>query len=110
MSTTTALVCADCRKPVERTFDDDFQHVTLADGVACTVYPVRPVRAESGEADGGTSWNRLREAVRSERDTRREIAGQRIEEGRESQAERLTKYADGLDWVLATMERMEAGQ
>ena len=52
MSTTTTLVCADCRKPVERTFDDDFQHVTLADGLACTVYPVRPVRVPGCEADG----------------------------------------------------------
>jgi hypothetical protein len=42
---TTTLVCADCGKPVERTFDDDFQHVTRADGLACTVSPVRPVRA-----------------------------------------------------------------
>jgi hypothetical protein len=34
------LMCAACGKPVERTFDDDWQHVVTADGVACTVYPI----------------------------------------------------------------------
>ncbi len=43
-------VCAGCGKPVERTFDDDFQHATVDDGLACTAWPVRPARAET-EAD-----------------------------------------------------------
>ena len=47
MTTATILVCADCGKPAERTFDDDFQHTTLADGVACTVWPVVPVMTET---------------------------------------------------------------
>lgn len=42
----TVLVCASCGKPVERTFDDDWQHTTLDDGLACTTWPVRPVRTE----------------------------------------------------------------
>lgn len=40
------LVCAAGRKPVERCFDDDYQHATRDDGLACTVYPVLPVRTE----------------------------------------------------------------
>jgi hypothetical protein len=45
-----ALVCASCAAPVERTFDDDFQHESVPDGLACTAWPVRPARAEA-EAD-----------------------------------------------------------
>jgi hypothetical protein len=44
------LVCASCRRPVERTLDDDFQHESVPDGLACTAWPVRPARAEA-EAD-----------------------------------------------------------
>jgi hypothetical protein len=44
------LVCASCRRPVERTLDDDWQHVTVDDGLACAAWPVRPARAEA-EAD-----------------------------------------------------------
>jgi len=39
------LVCASCGKPVERCFDDDFQHESLDDGLACTAWPVRPAAA-----------------------------------------------------------------
>jgi hypothetical protein len=46
--TTTALVCASCAKAVERTADDDFQHATTADGLACTAWPVVPVRVAAG--------------------------------------------------------------
>lgn len=52
MTATTTLVCASCGKPVERTFDDDFQHGTTADGVACTAWPVVPVRVPGCEVDG----------------------------------------------------------
>jgi hypothetical protein len=44
-TTPAALVCASCRRPVERTFDDDFQHESVDDGLACTAWPVRPARA-----------------------------------------------------------------
>jgi hypothetical protein len=36
-------VCTSCGKPVERTFDDDWQHAVTADGVACTAWPVKAV-------------------------------------------------------------------
>lgn len=40
-----ALVCESCGKPVERTFDDEYQHTTTQAGVSCTVYPVVAVLA-----------------------------------------------------------------
>jgi hypothetical protein len=51
---TTVLVCVSCAKPVERTFDDDWQHVTTVDGVACTAWPVTAARVPGCEVDGDT--------------------------------------------------------
>lgn len=43
------LVCASCRKPVERCFDGDYQHTTTEADLACTSWPVVPVQTEAGQ-------------------------------------------------------------
>jgi hypothetical protein len=42
---TPALVCAACGKPVEATFDDEWQHTTTDDALACREWPVLPARS-----------------------------------------------------------------
>lgn len=49
------------------------------------------------------TWNQLREKVTYQRDVKRDQAD------REGNA-RLHGAAEALDWILATMDRMEAGQ
>jgi hypothetical protein len=45
---TTTPTCDSCRKPVERTSDDDFQHASTDDGLACTAWPVLAARTGDG--------------------------------------------------------------
>jgi hypothetical protein len=42
-----ALVCAACGKPVEATFDDEWQHETTEADLACREYPIIPARPAS---------------------------------------------------------------
>jgi hypothetical protein len=42
---TPALVCAACGKPVEATFDDEWQHAATDDALACREWPVLPARS-----------------------------------------------------------------
>lgn len=41
------MVCASCSEPVERTFDDEWQHAATDAGLACTAWPVSAVMEQA---------------------------------------------------------------
>ena len=53
-------------------------------------------------------WNRLRAEIAEERAAQDEIAAEHDEYGREGQAVSCYGRVKALDWLLATMDRMEA--
>ena len=61
-------------------------------------------RADAAEA----RWAALRKEIESYRDTHRRRAGDLTDEGKDPAM--ATALARELDWVLAAMDRMEAGQ
>lgn len=63
-------------------------------------------RADAAEA----RWTALREEIRQERAAQDEIAAEHAEWGRDGQSVSCYGRVKALDWVLATMDRMEAGQ
>ena len=52
----------------------------------------------------------LREIVKMERDAQDGLAAEHAEYGRDARSERCYAEVRTLDWVLATMDRMEAGK
>lgn len=55
-------------------------------------------------------WNRLREEIQRERAAQDEIAADHGELGHRDQEERAFGRVEAYDELLATMDRMEAGQ
>ena len=53
-------------------------------------------------------WNLLREVIKMERDAQDGLAAEHAEYGRDARSEQCYAEVKTLDWVLATMDRMEA--
>ena len=61
-------------------------------------------------AEAGDRWNLLREEIRTERAAQDELAADHAELGHDDQTERCYGRVEALDRVLATMDRIEAGE
>ena len=70
----------------------------------------RPVQVPVPVTTPDDRWNRLREHIREERATLDDAAAEHSEYGRDDQSERCYEQVRLLDRLLATMDRMEAGQ
>ena len=57
-----------------------------------------------------TAWAELRIMIQRERAAQDDIAAEHAEYGRDGQSERAYGWVNALDWVMATMDRMETGQ